>query len=151
MNGENEADTISHSSSFKDEGSNGEAIKSQKRNRQFKSKRLYKCIEDFDAGAVNEEQFYKNLIKLREEHRNTLKLLETKYYNELRKQTNFQWEGFHQGVGLKEYKKRNDTSTAEKEKMIHDSFDYENKYPIKSSHDFVKDMSYLTNTQFTGT
>lgn len=52
--------------------------------------------------AVSEEQFYQNLVKLKEEHKKSLKLLETKYYDELRNQNSFQWEGFSQGVGLKQ-------------------------------------------------
>lgn len=56
--------------------------------------------------AVSEEQFYQNLMKLKEEHKKSLRLLETKYYDELRNQNSFQWEGFSHGVGLKQAKQR---------------------------------------------
>ncbi|XP_028398892.1 protein FAM161B-like [Dendronephthya gigantea] len=99
-----------------------------------------KFIQSFEAGDdVSEEQFYENLLKLREEHKKTLKFLETKYYNELRKEKSFQWQGFQEGVGLSE---SNSTANIMEKRDMDKSH---GKNPKSSTRDFVKDLSHLTN------
>lgn len=103
-------------------------------------------IQSFEAGDdVREEQFYENLLKLREEHKKTLKFLETKYYEELRKGKSFQWHGFQEGVGLNE--SNGSTNITEKRDMER-SHGQNQKLHTRGkspSRDFVKDLSHLTN------
>ena len=100
------------------------------------------------ADGVSEEQFYENLMKLREEHKRTLKLLETRYYNELEKQNSFQWNGFEKGVGLQEYNCMNSSLTdmkAPSVKPSHDSQGTHQARPKSPPQDFIRDLSHLTN------
>ena len=112
-------------------------------NRRHSNRSRNKHIQNYEKeDGVSEEQFYENLINLREEHKKTLKLLETRYYNELKKQTNFQWDGFQQGVGLQEY---NGTRTNGSSKRMDQSGpkDILQTRPNSSTQDFVKDLSHL--------
>ena len=114
-----------------------------------KNKNRHKFIQSYEKeDGVSEEQFYENLIKLREEHKKTLKLLETRYHNELKKQSGFQWDGFENGLGLQEYSNVNGTM-GDIEACSHEqslsSKDIIQTRPKSPVQDFVKDLSHLTN------
>ena len=138
-----EKDSFSHNSEVSEESLDDlkrTKTRTYRTNRRHTNRSLNKCIQNYEKeDGVSEEQFYENLIKLREEHKKTLKLLETKYYNELKKQTNFQWEGFQHGVGLQEY---NGTKNGAS-KDISQSGSKDTFHSNSSTQDFVKDLSHL--------
>ena len=113
--------------------------------RRHTNRNRNKFIQNYEKGdGVSEEQFYENLIKLREEHKKTLKLLETRYYNELKKETTFQWEGFQQGVGIQEYNSMNGSvNDIEEHSQPHASKDVIRTRPKSAAQDVVKDLSHL--------
>lgn len=104
--------------------------------------------------AISEEQFYQNLMSLKEEHKKTLKLLETRYYEELRNRSSFQWEGFSNGVGLKQKDGSVQGSEDGFDLSADSLYEYSSRKfgdrvlhkPPKSPavHDAVKDMSHST-------
>ena len=114
-----------------------------------KNKNRHRFIQSYEKeDGVSEEQFYENLIKLREEHKKTLKLLETRYHNELKKQSGFQWDGFQKGLGLQEYSGVHGNAhdmEAHSLEQSHGSKDIIPTRPKSPAQDFVKDLSHLTN------
>jgi hypothetical protein len=144
-------DTFSQSSEANEENL-GESKRTKTRtstDRRHINKRRNKFIQSYEKeDGVSKEQFYENLIQLREEHKKTLKLLETRYYNELKKQTSFQWEGFDQGVGLQEYSGMNGSMNGmetHSQEQSHGSKGVIQTRPKSPVQDVVKDLSHLTH------
>ena len=126
----NERDSFSHCSEVSEESLDDLKRTKSRTSHRHTNRSRNKYIQNYEReDGVSEEQFYDNLMNLREEHKKTLKLLETRYYDELKKQTNFQWKGFQQGVGLQEY-----NSTKNGSGKGHSN---------SSTQDFVKDLSHL--------